>query len=157
MIDLHVGIVLPQRGVYNLLTRFDESSDIPLHVGIDFETYSTKLSNYAKFILAYKDSRCVGFIAYYLNDSGGFVYITQIVVYKNNKRQGIGHIMINTLFNAYKESYITVKLEVLKSNIIAQNFYKREMFMISEDRGAKILLERDLSKKESSVKNLRDA
>lgn len=144
MIDIKTGVRLSKEEVLNLLVYFDDSSEHPLHDGLDFETYSIKLSRYANFILAYSSGKCVGFIAYYLNTEGKFVYIPQIVVHKSIRHQGVGHCMFSALISRYSIAYSTVKLEVLKENIIAREFYLRENLTIIEDRGERLLLNKEI-------------
>ena len=116
MIDLKSGIRLSKEEVIDLLEYFDDSSDRPLHEGLDFDAYSDKLSKYAYFTLAYLKNLCVGFIAYYLNDEGRFVYVPQVVVHKCGRHQGVGHLMFIELYAKCANKYRTVELEVLKDN-----------------------------------------
>lgn len=140
------GQVLSVEQVYRLLQFFDDSSDIPLHEGLDFLKYSDKLSHYAEFVLALDGENLLGFIAYYLNDEGRFVYIPQIVVHKSGRHQGIGHKMLASLEEKYKGFYDTIKLEVLKDNGGARCFYSRESFVEIEDRGERLLLSKVIDK-----------
>lgn len=144
MIDIKTGVRLSKEEVLNLLVYFDDSSEHPLHDGLDFETYSIKLSQYANFILAYSSGKYVGFIAYYLNTEGKFVYIPQIVVHKSKRHQGVGHCMFGALVSRYSIAYSTVKLEVLRENMNAINFYTREGFTKIEDREERLYLEKEL-------------
>lgn len=138
------GIRLSKLEVHNLLLYFDDSSDIPLHEGLDFDSYSEKLSKYAYFVIASENDSQVGFVAYYLNEEGKFVYIPQVVVHKDGRHKGIGHKMFQTLFDSLSNEYENVKLEVLKENDYAREFYKREGFEYIEDRGEKLLLAKTL-------------
>jgi len=126
--------------VLNLLTYFDDSSDIPLHEGLNFDKYSEKLSRYAYFVLAIENDKQLGFIAYYLNEEERYLYIPQIVVHKFGRHKGVGHIMMDSLNDAYSNYYASFSLEVLKDNIIARKFYEREGFVPIEDRNEKLLL-----------------
>lgn len=137
-IDLDVRLCKEQ--VLVLLSYFDNSSDHPLHEGLDFDSYSEKLSKYAYFVIASDDSSRLGFIAYYLNEDGRFVYIPQIVVHKNGRHKGIGHKMLQALKDFYSGSFTTIRLEVLKDNLNAKRFYEREGFTFEEDRTKRILL-----------------
>ena len=142
--EIKVGIRLTEEEVFNLLNHFDDSSDHPLHEGLDFETYSDKLSKCAYFIIAYLEEQCVGFIAYYLNDEGRFAYIPQTVVHKAGRHQGVGHTMFGALYKSVMEKYSTIRLEVLKSNNNARNFYTREGFIAIEDHNERLRLEKKL-------------
>ena len=132
--------ILSVEQVFGILQYFDDSSDIPLHEGLNFQEYSKKLSRYAKFVIASNEENMIGFIAYYLNEEGHFVYIPQIVVHKFGRHQGVGHEMLASLENRYKGDYNTIKLEVLKDNDNARRFYARESFLEIEDHGNRLLL-----------------
>lgn len=138
------GQVLSVEQVLHLLQYFDDSSPVPLHEGLDFQKYSEKLSRYAKFILALDSEKLLGFIAYYLNEDGHFVYIPQIVVHHYGRHQGVGHKMLASLEDKYKGFYDTIKLEVLKDNDNARCFYSRESFVEIEDHGERLLLSKKL-------------
>lgn len=142
--EIHVGLTLSQSEVKSLLNRFDDSSDPPLHLGLDFESYSKKLSDFAYFIIAEESKEQIGFIAYYLNDILSFVYIPQIVVHKTSRHQGVGHIMLNRLLDIIKGQYKSLQLEVLKDNLYALSFYRREGFKTIEVRDFKFLMALDL-------------
>ena len=86
----------------------------------------------------------MGFIAYYLNDEKHFAYVPQVVVHKEARHQGLGHSMFYALYNGIKSNYPILKLEVLKSNTIARNFYTREGFKEKEDNNVRILLVKEL-------------
>ncbi len=144
MIEIKTGIRLAKEDVLDLLNYFDDSSDHPLHDGLDFEIYSDKLSTYAYFIVAYLDEKCVGFIAYYLNEEGRFAYIPQTVVHKDGRHRGVGHTMFEALYKSIMGEYLTIRLEVLKSNTNARNFYTREGFVAIEDHNERLLLENKL-------------
>jgi len=107
---------------------------------LDFDVYSEKLSKYALFVIAYEAESCVGFLAFYLNDSDHFIYVPQIVVFHGNRRHGIGHNLFEVLNNRYSERYPIIKLEVLKDNLRARNFYKREGFEMIQERDDRYLL-----------------
>lgn len=138
--EIHTGLRLSQSEVLSLLERFDDSSDIPLHKGLDFISYSKKLSQYAYFVIATENNQQIGFIAYYINDENQFAYIPQIVVHKTARHNGVGHSMFNELYCSLTRSIEYIKLEVLKSNNVARNFYQREGFISIEDRKERILL-----------------
>lgn len=141
---IETNIKLEHTQVITLLKHFDDSSDIPLSKGLDFESYGKKLSDNAYFIIAYEDNKMNGFIAYYLNEDGKFVYVPQVVVHKDGRHKGVGHTMFAKLCDSIQETYSSVKLEVLKSNNNAMNFYNREGFVEIEDHNERILLKKDL-------------
>jgi len=144
--DLKLGIRLSKEDVYTLLTYFDYSSSEPLHESLDFYSYKDKLSENAFFILATESSQWIGFIAYYLNDEEKYIYVPQVVVVEGFKHKGVGHKMFNALYSHYWDcaKYETIRLEVLKDNIIGRKFYKKEGFVEVEDRGKRLLLSKEL-------------
>ena len=142
--EIRTGLRLSQSEVLNLLERFDDSSDSPLHVGLDFMTYSLKLSQYAYFVIATENEKQMAFIAYYLNDENHFAYIPQVVVHKDARHIGLGHTMFNMLIDKLDTDIECIKLEVLKSNTYERNFYQREGFTRVEDHSERILLEKKL-------------
>lgn len=142
--EIRTGLRLSQSEVLNLLERFDDSSDSPLHVGLDFMTYSLKLSQYAYFVIAYNGTEQIGFMAYYLNDENHFVYVPQIVVHKDARHKGVGHLMFQHLYETLTTEYWSIDLEVLKSNDNARAFYRREGFVEYEDRNERFLLKKNI-------------
>ena len=56
--EIRTGLRLSQSEVLSLLNRFDDSSEKPIYTGIDFSTYSIKLSQYAYFIIASEKNDC---------------------------------------------------------------------------------------------------
>lgn len=143
--DIQCDVRLNEKEVYNLLQYFDDSSDVLLHYGLEFTEYSKKLSMHARFVLAYNVGELIGFIAYYLNEEGKFVYVPQIVVHRHGRHKGCGHAMIETLVQCYSSNYKSILLEVLLSNANARFFYEREGFEEIEIRKDRILLKKMLS------------
>ena len=88
--EIRTGLRLSQSEVLSLLNRFDDSSEKPLHAGVDFSTYSIKLSQYAYFIIAIENDLQMGFVAYYLNDENHFAYVPQVVVHKEARHKEWG-------------------------------------------------------------------
>ncbi len=142
--DIHTGVRLSQSEVLSLLKRFDDSSDEPLHESLDFDQYSKKLSLFAYFVIATEKNQQIGFIAYYLNDENHFAYIPQVVVHKSARHKGVGHFMFMDLYECIRINFLTLKLEVLKSNINARSFYEREGFVEISDHNERLLLEKRL-------------
>lgn len=142
--EISVALKLSTQEVFNLLDHFDDSSNIPLHCGLDFNSYSKKLSVNALFVIAKENAAKVGFIAYYLNEEGHFAYIPQIVVHKKFRHMGVGHSMLVKFVDSLPYEYDSIKLEVLKSNTYAISFYKREGFFELEDHNERLLLKKDL-------------
>ncbi|MCQ2304431.1 MAG: GNAT family N-acetyltransferase [Bacteroidales bacterium] len=139
-IDTH----LTQKEVFTLLLRFDEVFIEPLHESVDFADYSSKLSQLAHFVLVHDQDVLIGFIAYYLNDEGEFAYISLTAILPEWQHKGIGHLMFTSLYDYIGGKYSFLNLEVLKTNINARGFYKKEGFIMSEDRNEKLLMSKKL-------------
>ena len=146
--EIHTDVRLTEEETLQLLKHFDDSSDVPLHQSLDFVSYSEKLSLCAHFLLAINDGKYMGFIAYYLNAEGNFVYIPQIVVHKDGRHMGIGHMMMAALQEMCFGKYEKVLLEVLNTNLNARKFYEREGFIEEEKHGERLLLSKSLIEKE---------
>lgn len=134
------AVRLTEVEVKHLLDHFDDSSDTPLHEGLDFISYSEKLSKYALFILILENDKMMAFLSYYLNDEGCFAYVPQVVVHREGRHKGLGHKMFVALEESLNSNYETIQLEVLKSNHNARKFYEREGFTYKEERNERILL-----------------
>lgn len=143
--NIQINVHLMQEDVFALLSYFDESFDIPLHEGLNFAEYSIKLSRFAHFVLAYDQDVLIGFIAYYLNEEGSFAYVPFTAVRPEWWRKGVGHLMFSCLYDYISGKYSCIKLEVLKTNISARGFYKKEGFDISEDRNEKLLMSKKIN------------
>lgn len=143
-IVIEVGVKLSQIEILSLFNDFDDSSEVPLHEGLDFQIHSRKFADKAYFVLAEIESQIIGFVAYYLNDEGKFAYISEIIVHRDGRHRGIGHKMMLSLTNSLGASYNCIRLEVLKTNEYAKRFYEREGFYEIDDHVNKFLLEKVL-------------
>lgn len=141
-IDTH----LAPKEVLALLLRFDDVFIEPLHESVDFADYSNKLSQFAHFVLVHDQDVLIGFIAYYLNDEGDFAYVSLTAVLPEWQHKGIGHLMFSSLYDYIFGKYSFLNLEVMKTNVNARGFYKKEGFVMSEDRNEKLLLFKNIDK-----------
>lgn len=138
---------LSQQEVFDLLVTCNNSFTPPLSKNIPYtlEEYAERLATYADFVLVKEFGNIAGFLAYYTNTEGGFVYIPQIWVSDEYQRRGIGANMMEKLIN-YAPSYIKkIRLEVRRNNVKAVNFYKKSGFVLIEEENNKYLLEKDIS------------
>ncbi len=131
--------------VLHLLQQCDRNFSPCLSHNLDFVQYAQKLSACAHFILALEADKTVGFVAYYLNKKGEFIYIPLIWVSPLCQRRGIGKAFIEHLAMLSKEGFQSIRLEVLKTNISGISFYRNELFQVEEDRGEKYLFIKKLS------------
>jgi len=138
--DLDVEIRLSKEEVIKLLQNFGSTSGKQLMCDDAFYSYCVKLSERAFFLLIRNKDICLGYLAYYLNPEGKFIYATRAIVDGLERRKGIGHMMFDTLERYYNKQYHSIRLEVLKSNSNAHSFYIQEGFYVSEDRKERLLL-----------------
>jgi ribosomal protein S18 acetylase RimI-like enzyme len=140
-IEVVPDVRLSPHEVHELLVDFDKDFNPSLSSTLDFDVYSQKLSQYGYFVMAYEGSKIVGFISYYLNLEGRFVYIPFIAVKSDGyQRKGIGQMMLICLERNCQDYYRSIRLEVLKSNVQARSFYQTRGFVIIEDRQERLLL-----------------
>ncbi|MGN0526073.1 MAG: ribosomal protein S18-alanine N-acetyltransferase [Acutalibacteraceae bacterium] len=87
----------------------------------------------ARFFVAQNNGEVLGYIG--AHNVLGEVYITNIAVFSEFKRQGIGEKLIETLLNFVKEEKAEfVTLEVRKSNDPAIGLYKKMGFKMVGER-----------------------
>lgn len=126
--------------ILELLKKFDKCFNPPFSQSIDLETYADKLSQHACFIVAEAESHIVGLLAYYRNDLENELYIPYLVVDNAFQGYSIGKYMLEKLINKHGNVYHAIVLEVVKTNLKALDFYKRNDFKETEDRGDKFLM-----------------
>lgn len=126
--------------VKRLLLQGDKDFNNTLLSSIDAEAYSQKLSKNALFTIASIDASIVGCIAYYLNESDKFIYISHFWVDSSYQNMGIGSKILT--FTEAKSNQHKTLLEVVKSNDRAYSFYSHRGFHIKENRGDKYLMEK---------------
>lgn len=114
----------------------------------DLNIYAEKLAAYGCTIacIDHCDS-ILGCISFYANDTiNHTAYIAEFAVNNINKKHGIGTKLIN---RAYDESInrgmSTIRLEVRKNNDSARVFYKKQGFVLTEEKSTTLILERPLT------------
>ncbi|NLP14076.1 MAG: ribosomal protein S18-alanine N-acetyltransferase [Clostridium sp.] len=92
-------------------------------------------NKFAKYIIARVKGRVVGYAGMWkVCDEG---HITNIAVHPEYRRQGIGDKLVkNLILIAEKEGIGRMTLEVRRSNIAAQNMYKKHGFVVEGFRKA---------------------
>ena len=140
----YIKTTLENDAVDALLQMSDNEFVPSLSHSIDLKQYAKKLSENAQFVLAINKGEMAGFVAYYLNDEGQFIYVPLIWVSSRYQRQGIGEQLIGQLSSLSLIGYTSILLEVLKTNKGALKFYQNEGFEKEEDRGEKLLLKKKL-------------
>ena len=96
---------------------------------------SEKFASYAYFILLKYNQENAGFCAFYANDHNTNVaYISFIAVADKFRNQHFGKQVLEKTIELSKEQGMNfLKLEVLKSNVVAQDFYLRNGFSVLGD------------------------
>lgn len=128
-----------------LATNYDFNP--PLSLSIDIDKMAEKWSKYAKFLTLHnEDNELVALVVFYENKEERFLYIPHFVVRAPFRHKGLGHACIEHLLEAEKaDGYNALRLEVLKTNDNAIQFYKREGFGMMEEREDTYLLEKDIT------------
>ena len=116
----------------------------PLSESLDLFSYADKLYNHAHFISILEGDKIYGCLAYYLNEKEHFVYISFLWICKDMQRYGWGQKLLDYLLNVIPNSYNKIRLEVVKSNIKALSFYKKNEFVFLEERVTKFLLSKNI-------------
>lgn len=137
---------LSKEEVLAILMKAENGFNPPLSKNIPYilDDYAKKLSEFARFILCVEEKEIIGFMAFYLNQEGGFAYISLIWVSDNHQKKGIGATMMELLSKEVSTCVKSIRLEVRKNNEKAMRFYKSSGFLSIEDSDKKILLEKTI-------------
>jgi ribosomal protein S18 acetylase RimI-like enzyme len=114
--------------IENILVEFNRVFIPPLEERIlNFKSYAEKLVEKGYAYIAMIDSKTVGFIVFYANDSATNIgYLTQIAVKQECKIKGVGYALIKQFESiSYEKGMKTLKLEVSNCNKHAIKFYIR--------------------------------
>lgn len=132
-----------------LLNKAENSFTPPLSHNIPYtvEEYAKRLSSNAIFIICKENDEIIGFIAYYVNIEGQFVYITQIWVSDHHQRKGIGSIMLEQLIKKVPTVVDKVQLEVRMNNEKASSFYRKVGFLPIREENNRYLMEKRIRTK----------
>jgi ribosomal-protein-alanine N-acetyltransferase len=118
-------------------------------ISINIEEYIDKIIAKASIHSIFVDKKLIAFIAYYENDpKKEKAYLSMIAVHPDHVSQGYGKSLLDKAINNLKEKrFKFFELEVLKSNIIALEFYKKYNFkIIDSNTDTKYYMKKDLSK-----------
>lgn len=99
--------------------------------------YAEKLNQNAEiYFLVNNENQDIGMCAVYANDyENKIIYISSISIKKEYLSKGLGQVLLDHIFtlkDKYNMDYI--KLEVKKNNTKAINFYKKNGFLIDEEK-----------------------
>lgn len=112
-----------------------DSSFVPyLSSYVDIESYAEKLFEKAEKIEYFEENELLALLAFYVNFSTNFCFITNVSVDDKLKGKKIGDSLIFQLNKYCLENNIKqIQLEVRKENIKAINFYKKHNFTILKE------------------------
>jgi [ribosomal protein S18]-alanine N-acetyltransferase len=115
----------------------------------------------AKYILLKKENRILGFVATWI--VADECDIMNVAVHPEFRGIGLGNILLDALIKTCKDNKVNdITLEVRKSNIVAQNLYKkygfkeegiRKKYYQDNNEDAVIMWKRNISATESLVHN----
>jgi len=98
---------------------------------VDILEYSIKLQNNATNIFEMIDEKVIGLLAYYLDPTGKYCFITNLSVIKHAEGSGFGTKLLNRLkARSVEENWLELTLKVDQNNLAALNFYKNRGFVI---------------------------
>ncbi len=116
----------------------------PILLGAELQAYSRKLYARAHFLACREGNKTIAFAAFYKNEVARQLYVSLICVDEKNQRQGLGRRMLEMLASLKSEGFVSIGLEVVKTNTKAYRFYKKQGFKEQEDRGEKFLMVKEL-------------
>lgn len=139
-------IRLSAADAFHWLGACDEMFVPPKWTESRLKLYADKLANNARWITLADDvtSQKMGCCAYYLNEENQFAYISIIAIAKAFRGRGYGKQIIQRLVESVSGRYHYILLEVSKSNNRGLGLYRQYGFEIKEDRGEKLLMQKEL-------------
>lgn len=147
MRDFHINIECLNKDDAEKLIRLGENSfDTPISTVINIPYMAEKWSRFAKFLIAREDQNVTAIIVFYENLEGKYAYIPHFVVLKKYRHLGLGNFVLNCLISLLAKRINYIRLEVLKDNVNARNFYFREDFYVIEEKEKSFILEKNIKK-----------
>jgi|GEM_PF-1412428 len=116
--------------LFKLLTILDTAFIPPLSSRVDLRYYSSKVVQYAENIILVRDSKDIGYVAIYANDSDQKVsFITSIGVLPEYQGQGLGMELLSAAIAIAQEKGMRcIRLEVDRRNHAAIRIYQKANF-----------------------------
>lgn len=135
---------IPIEDIIHLLHFGDEDFCPHLSKIVDIESYAEKLSKYAEFSFIGTQSNILGWMAYYKNNIGKFIYITHFWVNRICQKKGYGKYLLDKMIQDDGHGYKEVLVEIYKNDEGALAFYGKNGFKLKEDRTDRMLLSRSI-------------
>ena len=131
--DYSIRHVFSPQEKRNIISVCDSAFMESIMQRTDFPSLFKKIDNFAEFIVAY-NTEILGYAAVYTNNiSDRTAYISLIAVRPEFQGKRIGYDLLNACIeSAAKHNMKQIKLEVLRSNTNAIQFYKRNDFYYLE-------------------------
>jgi ribosomal protein S18 acetylase RimI-like enzyme len=123
------------KNISSHLEHCSESFIPPLKNYVNIHNYSKKIIENSITFEAWNNDLLIGLIAVYRNNKSKKAFITNVSVFKKFNNNGIANKLLNNCVSYFKEkNYNTIELEVSKNNIKAVNFYKKNSFLINQQK-----------------------
>lgn len=124
--------------IFEILSDFQDALPILGSSTAYRKEMAEKLSKYAFVFLLQIDHENAGFASIYANDTTSKTgYISFIAIASKYRKMHLGTQLMNTLFSAAKQNQMQyVKLEVAKTNTVAQSFYSKYGFQYQSEASA---------------------
>lgn len=135
---------IPKEEIVQLLHFGNEDFCPHLSKIVDIEAYAEKLRQYAEFLIIGTPSNILGWMAYYKNEPGKFLYITHFWVNRFCQKRGYGKYLLDKLILVDGGEYNEVCVEIYKEDVGALTFYDKNGFKLKEDRIDRVLLSRNI-------------
>ena len=105
-------------------------------IPVKTEFYVDKLINNSKLFLEYDNNSLIGFIAFYANNEETRLgYLSMLAVDKRYRGKGVAQMLLSkAIAYLHKIRFEYFDLEVLKSNVKAIEFYKKNGFDVYEEK-----------------------
>lgn len=133
---------IPQEDIVRLLHFGDEDFCPHLSKIVNIEEYAEKLSKYAEFSIIGSGSNILGWMAYYKNNPGKFIYISHFWVNRLCQKKGYGKYLLDKMIQDDGDGYNEVRVEIYKEDEGALIFYDKNGFKLKEDKSDRVLLSR---------------
>ena len=133
--------------IYSHLKECDGHFIPPLSSRVDLLDYSMKMSKQSVSFEAWQDHILVGMINVYLNDASAKTgFITNVTTLKEYRGKGVAAVLLQMcLEHARDHGFNRIKLEVSRPNRAAIKLYSRAGFLVIEECGENLLMEREIS------------
>ncbi|WP_107040048.1 GNAT family N-acetyltransferase [Brumimicrobium mesophilum] len=120
-----------EEDIIEYLTKMNQHFIPNLDERVNIKAYSKKIFEHAYRIEYFHENILSGLLAFYINDSCNFSFITTISVSPISQKQGVAQKLLDKLFflcSTYTSIH-QIKLEVSSRNLNAIKFYKKNNFV----------------------------